>query len=186
MKPTILVDMDGVLADFDGWIYERQYLWPSLDPDRSKQTHYFLTDEVSRHDAAVMRQYVNQSRIFRELAPMPGAVLGFRELAEEADVWICTKPLEANGNTRDDKAEWVRNHLGPEFEGRLIITPDKSLVLGAILLDDHPKPKQIEQAVCSPVIYEHGHNVCDYEDHPHFLWEDGIDFLLAYSETVRG
>ena len=187
-KPVILVDMDGVLADFDGWIYDRRELWPSLDPDRSKQTHYFLTNEVSRHDAAVMRQYVNQSRIFRELAPMPGAIDGFRELSEQADVWICTKPLEANLNCRDDKAAWVREHLGSEYEERLLIMADKSLALGALLIDDHPKPAQIEQAVWRPVIYAHGHNIHDqaYEQHSFFQWEDGIDYLLAYAELLRG
>lgn len=183
-KPIVLVDMDGVLVDFDGWLHERRDLWPSLNPDRSQQQHYFLTDEVTKADAKIMRETVNTSRIFLEALPMPGALAGVWALAEEADVWICTKPLEANRNCRDDKGAWLRRHLGPEFEQKCIITPDKGLVHGAVLLDDHPKPAHIARATWTPLVYDQPFNGpgSDYQFMAHYNWSQPIENILAVAE----
>ena len=187
-KPVILVDMDGVLVDFDGWIYDHSYLWPSLSPNRSAQTHYFLTDEVSKGDAAAMRKAVNEGRIFRDAKPIPGAIEGLNRLREVADVWICTRPLEANRNCRDDKAAWLRTHFDADLEKRLIITSNKSLVRGAILLDDHPKEKEIKQAVWRPVVYDQPFNQWQdgygpWDAYPHYNWlEDPVEDLLHYAD----
>ena len=182
-KPIVLVDMDGVLVDFDAWIYERRDLWPSLNPDRSAQRHYFLTDEVSKEDARKMRQCVNAGRVFRDAPPIEGAIAGVWALAEEADVWICTKPLEANVRCRDEKASWVRRHLGAEWERRLIITPDKSLVHGDILLDDAIKLPWIERASWAPVVYDDDFNGSGskWDGLPRWSWSDPIEALLEHA-----
>lgn len=181
-KPIVLVDMDNVLVDFDGVLHRHRRKWPTLDPDRSKQRHYFLTDEVSKEDAKNMRLWVNESRIFRDAEPIPGAIAGMWALAEEADVWICTKPLESNRFCRDDKAAWVRKYLGPEFEQRLIIAPNKGLVRGAILLDDHPKPDHMAIATWRPIVYRQPFNGegSAYEHLPHYDWSEPLDNLLRY------
>lgn len=36
-------------------------------------------------------------------------------------------------------AQWLVEHIGDGWDRRLILTPDKSLVVGDILLDDAPK-----------------------------------------------
>ena len=189
-KPVYLVDMDGVLVDFDAWIYERRDLWPSLNPDRSQQRAYFLTDEVSKTDAVKMRETVNAGRVFRDAPPLPGAIAGVWALAEEADVWICTKPLEANAHCRDDKAAWLRKHLGPEFENKLIIAPNKGLVHGAVLLDDHPKKAHIEIATWKPVIYNQPFNQwqggeSEFDAYPHYSWDMPLEDLLRWADPAE-
>ncbi len=182
-NPVVLVDMDGVLSDFDGWLYERSSLWPSLNPDRSAQRHYFLTDEVMPADAKRMREVVNSSRIFAELDPLPGAIAGLWALAEEADVWICTKPLDANPHCRDDKAAWLRRHFGPEFGAKCIIAPDKSMVRGAVLLDDCPKREQWRRADWTPIVFEQPFNRKDpeYLGLPRYSWDQPLENILQYT-----
>ncbi len=185
-KPVILVDMDGVLVDFDGWIHERRDLWPTLDPDRSKQTHYFLTDEVSKRDAEEMRAFVNAGRIFRDALPIPGAIEGLNALRDEADVWICTRPLEANAHCRDDKGAWLREHFDADLEKRLILTSDKSLVCGSILLDDHIKLPELERATWRGVVYEQPFNAWNggentWDHLPRFQWGDDIEYLVEFA-----
>lgn len=182
-KPVVLVDMDGVLASFDGWLFDRSHMFPSLDVTYETRDRYFLTDNVNRKDAALMRKMVNESRIFRELDPLPGAVAGLWALAEEADVWICTRPLEANINCRDDKAYWLRKHFGPEFEKRMILTSDKSLVRGRVLLDDYPKRAEIDRATWQPIVFDQPFNgtFSEFCALPHYNWSQPIENILQYT-----
>jgi 5'(3')-deoxyribonucleotidase len=74
---------------------------------------------------------------FRKLAPLSGAVEGIKELARRGhDVWILTKPSVLNPLCYTEKRLWVEDHLGLSWCERLIISPDKSLLMGDILIDD--------------------------------------------------
>jgi 5'-nucleotidase len=182
------MDMDGPLAAFDDRIYElapqEGFGWKFICSTPCVE-HRFATDCVSREDAKDMRQFINNSRWFRALEPVDGCIDGMNELAKHADVWICTKPLEANVHCRDDKAEWVRKYLGARWERRLIITPDKSLVFGAALVDDAIKPEWMPQAFWSPVVYRMPWNQegSVWADLPHWEWSDGVDRLMELVEV---
>ena len=63
---------------------------------------------------------------FRELRPIAGALDAVR---------ICTSPLNQYRNCVPEKHEWVERHLGAEFVGRMIVTKDKTLVHGDVLVD---------------------------------------------------
>jgi len=183
----ILVDMDGVLADFDGYLLSitGDLDWPE-DYIRASQTHRFSTDHIlSRAGRDEARRRINRSGFFDNLTEVPGAVDGIYELAELADVWIVTKPLEANLTCRDDKAAWVRRHLGKEWERRLIITPDKSLIRGDVLLDDAPKPAWFDQASWAPVIYPWSFNRqgSDWAALPSWQWGDNPNDLIGMAAT---
>lgn len=181
-RPIVLVDQDGPLADFDArfWdvVEERGYL---ADADRHTQTARFATDHlVHEHHKVHVRRTINTTRWFAELPPIEGAAEGMNALAEHAEVWICTKPLEANETCRDDKAGWVREHLGRGWEDRLIIAPDKSLVHGAILLDDAIKLRWLPRATWQPVVFRKGWNRegSVWSHLPSWDWSQPIDQLL--------
>ena len=183
-RPIILVDLDGVLVDFDGWIFDRSDMFPSLNCTYASRDHYFLTDNVNEEDAAKMRKLVNESRIFLEADPLPGAIEGLNALRDEAEVWLCTRPLEANLTCRDDKARWVREHFDAGLEKRLILTSDKSLVHGDLLLDDHIKIPELERATWRGVCYEQPFNQWQggagtWDHLPRFQWGDDIENLLC-------
>lgn len=159
---TILVDQDGPLADFDAHFHrlcaDRRYPMHGGDVHAGARCteHRFATDCLTSDHGELARQYVNGSRWFSELPVVDGAEEGLNALADHpdvAEVWVCTKPLEANSNCQSDKANWIRKHFGEEWLRRLIITPDKSMVRGDILLDDAPKPAWFERASWTPVLY---------------------------------
>lgn len=178
-KPIVLVDLDGVCVFFDGPIYEK--FGDRLDCTLETQTNYFLTDHCDKQTAKEMRAFVETPGYFRDLPAMPGAIGGMWALAEEADVWLCTKPLEANPTCRDDKAYWVRKHLGVEFEKKMFIAPEKHFVHGAILLDDKPKQHSIPLATWRPVIYQQPYNAgADYAGLPRYHWGLPVDALLQH------
>ena len=37
--------------------------------------------------------------------------------------------------------EWVEKHMGNDWAGKIILTPDKTLVNGHLLIDDRPNVK---------------------------------------------
>jgi 5'-nucleotidase len=55
------------------------------------------------------------------------------------DVRICTAPLSRFTNCVGEKFQWVVNHLGPSWVERIVLTKDKSLVRGDVLIDDKPE-----------------------------------------------
>lgn len=189
-QPVILIDLDGPLADFDRhyWttaigLYDEH---PFDIVDLNERRYRFLSDHLTTSGKRTQMRVgqVNKAGWFADLPPVPGAVDAVLELAERAEVWICTKPLEPNPTCRDDKAAWIEHHLGAGWSRRLIITPDKSLVHGAVLLDDAIKPEWCSRATWTPVVYDEPFNRTGPHAGPHeapwarFSWTDGIDALL--------
>jgi 5'-nucleotidase len=193
---TLLIDMDGPLADFDRAFYtycgRNGYAMHNGTVDISNRCteHRFATDCITNTgNKRRARTHVDRSHWFASLPPTEGAIEGINLLAEHPDVndvFICTKPMEANPHCRDDKAEWVNDFLGREWVRRLIITPDKGMVRGDVLLDDAPKPHWFERAEWRPVIFPTPWNAPDtqfsrknrLDDEPRWSWERGPDRLV--------
>lgn len=181
--PIVLVDQDGPLAHFDALFFERcaESGWP-MDCTLAEQRHRFATDHIpDKFMRQMARNMVNTSGWFADLPVVEGAIDGLHELSEVADVWICTKPLEANPTCRDEKAAWLVKHFGPEWERRLIISPDKSMVRGDVLLDDAPYLEWLERAPWRTVIFPMSWNGAGskWEGHDRWTWGDPIAQLLA-------
>jgi 5'-nucleotidase len=138
----ILIDQDGVLADFDKAFHAA---WEALDhphpavPPSERRTFYVRDDYPVHLRATVEEIYTSQS-FFRNLPPIEGAIEAVRELlALGHDVRICTSPLNQYRHCVLEKYEWVEQHLGVDFVNhRMIVTKDKTLVHGDILVDDKP------------------------------------------------
>lgn len=122
-KSTILVDMDGVLCNYKKAL--KDGLLAAVNPNEEKYP---------------------QSRIgfFSYLEPMPVALESMEKLQREHDVWICSRPSFPNLNCYTEKAIWVRKHLGYEMQKKLMLVPNKSMVIGDFLIDDSLKDGQSE------------------------------------------
>lgn len=75
---------------------------------------------------------------FTALKPMPGAVAAFQQLRAlpATTVFILTAPSVRNVHCYTEKRVWVEQHLGLDAAYRLIISPNKGLLLGDYLIDD--------------------------------------------------
>ncbi|WP_414648890.1 5' nucleotidase, NT5C type [Dokdonella sp.] len=96
---------------------------------------------------------------YRDLAPIAGAVEGAKAMLNAGiDVRICTSPLDAYRHCVPEKYEWVERYLGHEFVRRIVVTKDKSLILGDVLIDDNPEiPVSRPPAWCH-VVYDQPYN----------------------------
>jgi len=145
----ILVDMDGVLADFELGFYNRwQVKYPKLpmiSPER--RDAFYIYDQYPPSWRSLIMSIPDEPGFFRNLKPIPGAIDAMLELiATVPEVFICTSPFPPTYNkSASEKYEWVERYLGPDMLKRLVITKDKTLVQADILIDDKPKIVGVEE-----------------------------------------
>jgi len=108
----IYIDMDNVLCDY-------------------QKAH----DEAIKNKPEIVYPQ-SQYGFFRDLEPTNCALMGFTVLSKNFDVWILTAPSVQNPMCYTEKREWVEKNLGFDAAKRLILSPDKSLLIGDYLIDD--------------------------------------------------
>lgn len=138
----ILVDQDGVLADFDQGFYTQ---WQSTMGDRypgrlpSERRTFYLREDYPQELRHEVEQIYTAPGFFRDLPPVIGAIEAMNTMLELGhDVRICTAPINAYRHCVTEKFEWVEKNLGMDFVHRMILTKDKTLVAGKFLIDDKP------------------------------------------------
>ncbi|CAH1273769.1 NT5C [Branchiostoma lanceolatum] len=141
----VLLDMDGVLADFEGQFLKRF---------REKYPHDPFVPLEERSGFYVTKQYYDlgqdigtkafsiyeEKGFFLNLQPIEGALEAAREMAEMegVDVYICTSPIKKYTHCVVEKYQWLDKHLGKEWMERMILTRDKTVINGDLLIDDKP------------------------------------------------
>ena len=137
----VLIDQDNVLADFEqGFRQARVTRHPDIAPVAEPQRKSFqVRDDYPAELRSQVDAIVQSPGFYRNLPPVPGAVQALHEiLAEGIHLFICISPLTLYQNCVLEKYQWVEEHLEHEFTERIILTRDKTLVLGDVLIDDKP------------------------------------------------
>jgi glycosyltransferase involved in cell wall biosynthesis/5'(3')-deoxyribonucleotidase len=121
--PVILLDMDGVLVDWDrGFL---QAWGPRCPIDRT--TSYYMEDclmDMTLRKEAL--QLIAQPGFFENLAPMQGALEAVKEMEEEGwQLYICSAPIKHSPHCAQEKINWITKHLGEEWVDRIILCQDK-------------------------------------------------------------
>lgn len=121
---TLYLDMDGVMADFDG-------AFPKV----------FGLDHRNMADAEMWRHINGHPSFFRDLPPMTGALQFFRKVEDFNPVILTACPKSNYQNVALQKRAWVREHLSKN----VLVLPvmggiNKPLFMhqpGDILIDDY-------------------------------------------------
>ena len=158
----ILIDMDGVLCDFDGEFLKR---WRERHPEKfyvpfEQRTTFYVRDSYPEELRPLVTEILLESSFFREMMPMDGAKEALEEMKNMGlEVFICTSPLTTYKNCVREKYEWVENHLGADWVNRIILTKDKTIVKGDFLIDDKPEIIGLESTPSwEHIIYDRPYN----------------------------
>jgi len=110
----LYIDMDDVLCDFSGGKKAAQEIFPEI---------------VYPH---------SQYGFYKNLKPIEHAQSAVKKLMQSisCEVYILTAPSIYNPFSYTEKRLWVEEYLGFHMLKRLIISPDKGLLRGDILIDD--------------------------------------------------
>jgi len=120
-KKIIYIDMDGVIVDFDS--------------------------AIKKLDLAIVEEYTGRydevPGIFRIMEPIPNAIESVCELAKIHDVYILSSASWLNDSSWSDKIWWLKKYFGEDKDSpiykRLILSHNKHLAKGDILIDDRTK-----------------------------------------------
>ncbi len=142
-KPRVLLDVDGVMADF---------ITPflALANGRAGFVGRYVHDDVTTWDVADSLAYdrVLISAIYdqvklpgwcRRMPAYAGAKEGLHLLMTHADVFFVTSPMPGSMTWAGERKEWLKEVMGVKDIGdRYVSTNAKHVVAGDIFVDDKP------------------------------------------------
>jgi 5'-nucleotidase len=155
----VLVDMDGVLADFDAAVLGQ--LPPVIE--RVARTHFYIAEDYPRHVAHV-EAITSHQDFFRNLPLVDNALQGWQRLVDAGyNPRICSAPLSRNNQSVQGKLAWLRRHFVPCFGERVvteaIIDQEKNRYRGLALIDDRPEVDTNNgQTTWCHVVFDHPYN----------------------------
>jgi len=158
----ILVDMDGVIADW-GKAYGESLDLFGVDalgiPRHHQQTTFNLNEGRTAAEKAIIKQVMCETGFYDRLEPIYGSRNALREMVKEGhDVRIVTSPWVSNPTCASDKLNWVVKHYGAHWGQRVIITTDKTLVRGDVLIDDKPQVKGSARPLWKHILFDQPYN----------------------------
>lgn len=132
----VLLDCDGVLADFVGPVLAalNAELGTSFTPDQV--TEYDIPKALGLDDKRRRLFYMLANKMAVIDQPvLPGAVAGVRRLREIADVYVVTAPWVGHTTWASERFAWLYHQLGISFRN-VVITTAKYLCVGDVFVDD--------------------------------------------------
>lgn len=145
-KFIVLVDMDGVLCDFETDFlknFTRKHPNEPHIPLEERRGFYLNNqyESMKKGLGEAAMAIIETQGFFRNFKPIEGALQAVKEMSkmEGVSVFICTSPL--TDFSVIEKFQWVEDHLGPSWTNKLVISKDKTLVVGDLLIDDKPRVK---------------------------------------------
>lgn len=135
----ILLDVDGVLADFHGGILELIYelfdLRLSIEDFKNWDYTSALEDEEMKRE---LRYEITKPGFLEALKPYPGSQKAVDGLRGRAEIICVTSPNRTVPTWIPERYGWLEQHFGmPPDE--VVLTNRKYLVTGNIMIDDRPK-----------------------------------------------
>jgi 5'(3')-deoxyribonucleotidase len=135
-KPRVLLDVDGVLADFLTPAYALLNYLGRTNHRPEDQTEWPMFDRFDKaHEPAFIRA-CGEKGWCRNIPIYAGAKEGYRALAFRADPYIVTAPMPT-AHWANERDEWLHEHFGIP-RSRIVHTSAKFLVAGDVLIDDNP------------------------------------------------
>lgn len=158
----ILCDMDGVIADWGNGYGRRLDTYGEAAaniPRHHEQVTFDLNAGRTPEEEKIIAEVMVHPGFYADLEPVPGAKKALKEMLKAGhDVRIVTSPWVSNPTCASDKLNWVVKHYGSHWGPRVIITADKTLVRGDILIDDKPEVTGALEPEWEHVLFDQPYN----------------------------
>ncbi len=157
-KMIILFDQDGVLVQTEKRVQqELKRRRPDLQLVNYFMHNEFLIENLYPPEVTpVFEEIWAMPGLFYSMEPIPGAKEALEEMTRRKhEVFICTQPNPASPTCVQEKYDSIRKHFGRDWERRTILTYDKTLVHGDIIIDDKPTLKGVKVPSWEHVAYGH-------------------------------
>ena len=177
----VLIDMDGPLADFEAGFLTA---WRNAYPDRTHIPSSKRVSESLLHDypAEYKEDILNIMHTEGFYANLPitiGAVSAISEMtAAGFDIFVTTSAKFQNPFSYSEKRVWLARHFGDAIARRMIITKDKTLIRGDVLIDDRASNMNgLLKPVWKLFLFDEPHNR-NITGFPRLTWDNWQDVLM--------
>ena len=163
LSPQVLVDMDGVLFDFDGEVRRRlEVRHPDIQPLQLNPPDFYTANNYAKEHQDKVWAISNEQGFIAELPLVDDALLGWERLLTAGYTpRICSTllPEEYAPHCKQEKLAALEEHFAPRFGAwvlkTVLFTPDKHLAQGVALIDDKPAPiKHSDKAEWEHIIFD--------------------------------
>jgi 5'-nucleotidase len=164
---TVLVDMDGVMVDFDG-----AALASIPQDERVERTQFYVASDYPVELRPRIEATYNTPGFFENLEPMPGMLEAWQAMIDAGyKPRVASAPLTSNPTSIEGKIKWLNRVMVPKFGPSVvedaIIDKDKWKYSGLALIDDRFNVPRGANG-----------NVADWE-HILFGWPHRVDTPLS-------
>lgn len=182
-----LIDADGVIADWGNAYNESLDAFgeeAALIPRHADQRGFNLNEGRTKRERDIIAAVMIERGFYSRLQPIPGAVQALKAAVKAGhDVRIVTSPWVSNPTCASDKLNWIVEHYGSHWGARVVITADKTVVRGDILVDDKPKITGSMQPEWEHVLFDQPYNRAVDKRRIHH-WQP--DTLLQLAHNAEG
>lgn len=157
----ILVDMDDTLVETSKAFEE---IWKKMHPNlvcisSEQQPTFLVADCYPKEYAPLLKEALKDPSLFVIPAPTEGGLEAITEMKTAGhEVFICTSPMSYYYNCVLEKYQWIESHFGFDWTKRIILTMDKTIVKGDILIDDKPEITGCAMPPWQHVLYDRPYN----------------------------
>ncbi|KAK2156686.1 hypothetical protein LSH36_207g03020 [Paralvinella palmiformis] len=131
----VLIDMDGVLCDFEQSFLDK---FRERHPDEpyiplSERKGFYIDEQYAKMKPNLQEKtcsIIETEGFFRDLSPVDGALDAIKSMSSIEGFF-----------------EWVEHHLGWNWINKIIITKDKTIISGDLLIDDKPVIKGDQESM---------------------------------------
>lgn len=161
----ILIDVDDTIANFSLAI---ETAWRKRHPDlpyidsstqEDWKSEMLYEKLLGKEAGAEIAEIYSSESFYDDVPPIAGFVNAMNEmLAEGHDVRMCTSYVRGSPHMLGGKVRWIERHLGSEWENRVILTRDKTAIVGDILVDDSLRVRGACTPTWKQVVFDRPHN----------------------------
>ena len=174
MRPSIAIDMDGVIADvethFLHW-YERDFghLYSAKDIEGKAEADMFP-------ETGQVYKFARTPGFFETAPVMEGAVEALRLLSENFDLYIVSAAMEFP-QSLPEKHAWLAKHFPFISWKQIVFCGDKSIINTDYMIDDHPKNLDFFRG--KTIMFRAFHNFSVTNHHRVNNWKEILEFFSA-------
>lgn len=180
-KPRVLLDCDGVIADFAslalGVIYEMTGRRIAACDIKS----FDMFGMIPKEYLPAVFAMLSQNGACTAIKPYPGAKEAVAALREVADVYIVTAPWEGSKTWMGERTDWLHDHFGIESK-KIVHTHAKYLVRGSVMIDDRDTNLRdwvLQNPAGCPILWESPYNADNKRYWRTNDWNAVIDYIRS-------